>query len=324
MPREIQMQRVGGPDVLVVAEVDIPDPGAGHVRIRHSTIGVNFVDIYHRAGLYPLPSLPAVLGVEGAGVVEAVGDGVVDLPPGDRVAYAGTPPGSYAEVRNIPRSRLVRLPDDISERVGGSTMLRGLTVHMLLRKVHPISAGDFVLVHAAAGGLGQMLTRWAKRLGAVVIGTEGSKGKFDIAREAGADTVLLRDASNWPTTVRELSDGKGVHLAVDGIGGDNLARTLATVRPFGTVASVGQAGGPVPPLHVDELGPVRSASLSRPSVIAYANDPALYRRAAEELFAVLGDGLVNPIGAEYPLSEAARAHADLEAGRTTGSVILRT
>jgi NADPH2:quinone reductase len=324
MTIEIQMKRAGGPEVLVAADADVPDPGPGEVRIRQSTIGVNFIDIYHRTGLYPLSKLPAVLGVEGAGVVEAVGDGVVDLHAGDRVAYAGMPPGGYAEVRNIPRARLVRLPDDIPERVGGSTMLRGLTVHMLLRKVHPISEGDFVLVHAAAGGLGQMLARWAKRLGAVVIGTVGSKGKIAIAQEAGADAVLLRDASDWPTAIRELADGKGVHLAVDGIGGDNLARTLSTVRPFGTVASVGQAGGPIPPLRVEELGPIRSASLSRPSVIAYTNDPALYRPAAEELFAVLRDGLVNPIGAEYPLRDAARAHADLEAGRTTGSVILCT
>ncbi|HET7551038.1 MAG TPA: quinone oxidoreductase [Gemmatimonadaceae bacterium] len=324
MALTIQMRRVGGPEVLVATDSEIPDPGPGEVRIRQSTIGVSFVDLYHRTGLYALPELPAVLGVEGAGVVDAVGERVVDLHAGDRVAYAGTPPGGYAEVRNIPRARLVRLPDDIPERVGGSTMLRGLTVHMLLRKVHPISEGDFVLVHAAAGGLGQMLTRWAKRLGAVVIGTVGSERKVDTAREAGADAVLLRDVSDWPTTVRELADGKGVHLAVDGIGGEHFARTLATVRPFGTVASVGQAGGPIPQLHVEELGPKRSASLSRPSLIAYANDPALYRPAAEELFAVLREGLVNPIGAEYPLREASRAHADLEAGRTTGSVILYT
>jgi NADPH2:quinone reductase len=322
MALTIQMQRIGGPEVLVATNSEVPDPGPGEVRIRQSTIGVNFIDVYHRTGLYPLPYLPAVLGVEGAGVVQAVGKDVVDLHAGDRVAYAGTPPGGYAEVRNIPRSRVVRLPDDIPDRVAGSTMLRGLTVHMLLRKVHPISEGDFILVHAAAGGLGQMLTRWAKRLGAVVIGTVGSEGKIAIAREGGADVVLLRNASNWPTTVRELADGKGVHLAVDGIGGENLARSLPTVRPFGTVASVGQAGGPIPPLRVEELGPIRSASLSRPSVIAYANDPTLYRPAAEELFAILREGLVNPIGAEYPLREASRAHADLEAGRTTGSVIL--
>lgn len=323
MTLAIQMQRVGGPEVLVAADVDVPDPGHGEVQIRHTTIGVSFIDVYHRSGLYPLPQLPAVIGVEGAGVVEAVGAGVLDFRAGDRVAYAGTPPGGYAQVRNIPQARLVLLPDDIPERVGGSTMLRGLTVHMLLRKVHPISQGEYVLVHSAAGGLGQLLTRWAKRLGAIVIGTVGSKGKISIAREAGADTILVRDASDWPAAVRELAEGQGVHLAVDGIGGENLARTLATVRPFGTVASLGQAAGSIPPIRVEELGPMRSASLSRPSVSAYANDPALYRPAAEELFAVLRDGLVNPIGGEYPLREASRAHADLEAGRTTGSIILR-
>ncbi len=323
MTISIQMQRVGGPEVLVAIDEDVPDPGPGEVRIRQSTIGVSFVDIYHRTGLYPLPKLPAVLGVEGAGVVDAVGAGVVDLHAGDRVAYAGTPPGGYAEVRNIPRARLVPLPDDIPERVAGSTMLRGLTVHMLLRKVHPVAEGDFVLVHSAAGGLGQMLTRWAKRLGAVVIGTVGSKAKITPARAAGADAVLLRDRSDWPAAVRELAAGKGVHLAVDGIGGENLSRTLTTIRPFGTVASMGQAGGAIPPVRVEDIGPARSASLSRPSLMAYANDPALYVPAAGELFAALRDGLVNPIGAEYPLREASRAHTDLEAGRTTGSVILQ-
>ena len=322
MTVEIKMLGVGGPEVLVAVDVDVPDPGPGEVRIRHTTIGVNFVDVYHRTGLYRLPELPAVLGVEGAGVVEGVGSGVAAFHAGDRVAYAGTPPGGYAEVRNIPQTRLIPLPDDIPERLAGSTMLRGLAAHMILRRVHPISEGQFVLVHSAAGGLGQLLTRWAKRLGAVVIGTVGSKGKIAIARAAGADTVLLRDSFDWPEAVKELAGGKGVHLAYDGIGGDTLARTFASVRPFGTVASMGQAGGEIPPVRVEDLGPIRSISLSRPSVIAYTNDPTSYRPAADELISALRDGLVNPIGAEYPLREAARAHTDLEAGRTTGSVIL--
>jgi NADPH2:quinone reductase len=252
-----------------------------------------------------------------------VGADVSELAIGDRVAYAGFPLGAYAEVRTMPASRLVRLPDAISERQAGSTMLRGLTAHMLLHKVYPIKAGDWLLVHAAAGGVGQIVSRWARRLGVHVIGTVGSEAKIAIARQAGAETVLLHSAANWTDEVRRLADGKGVHLAIDGIGGAMLAQTLATVRPFGIVASLGQAAGPIPAVDIAALSSPRSIGLMRPSVLAYANDATLYRQGAADLFAALADGLTNPIGAEYPLADAARAHADLEAGRTTGSVILR-
>jgi NADPH2:quinone reductase len=201
-------------------------------------------------------------------------------------------------------------------------MLRGLTAHMLLHKVRAVTPGDWILVHAAAGGIGQVVTRWAKRLGAKVIGTVGSEGKIAQAKAAGADEVLLHAVPTWTDHVREIADGTGVHLAIDGIGGSMLAQTLRVVRPFGIVASLGQPAGPIPPVKVEDLGNARSIALMRPSVIAYANDPELYRRGAADLLAALQDGLVNPIGAEYGLQDAARAHADLEGGQTTGSVIL--
>lgn len=322
MPLAVKMESIGGVEVLTPVELDVPPPGPAEVQVRQAVVGVNFIDIYHRIGLYPLPKLPAVIGVEGAGLVEAIGSDVTTVRVGDRVAYAGVPPGAYAEVRNLPEGRVVKVPADISDRVAGSTMLRGLTAHMLLHKVFPIVPGQFVLVHAAAGGLGQLLTRWAKRLGATVIATVGSDQKAAIAQAAGADKMCLHTASDWPAVVKAFADGRGVHFAYDGIGGEMLARTFGCVRPFGTVASLGQAAGAIPPVRVDELGPVRSISLSRPSVVAYTSDPALYRPAARDLFAALSDGLVSSVGAEYPLRDAARAHTDLEAGRTTGSVIL--
>jgi len=318
----VMMNGPGAPDVLNAVDIDVPAPGPGEVRVRQSVIGVNFVDVYYRTGLYPLPQYPAVLGFEGAGVVDAIGPDVTSVSPGDRAAYHGMPLGAYAEVRLLPVDRLVKLPDAVSERIAGSTMLRGLTAHMLLHKVHAVSRGEWILVHAAAGGLGQLVTRWAKRMGANVIGTVGSAAKTAAAIAAGADEVLLHGDDQWPKRAMQIADGKGVHLAIDGIGGDMLAKTLGSVRPFGIVASLGQPAGPIPPVRVEDLGFARSIGLVRPSSIAYASDPVLYRRGVDDLLAALGNGLVNPIGAEYPLREAARAHADLESGRTTGSVIL--
>lgn len=322
MPIAMAMSRPGAPDVLQAIEVSVTEPGPGEVRVRQTVIGVNFVDIYYRTGLYPLDAYPAVLGFEGAGVVEATGPGVLSLRPGDRIAYHSTPLGAYAEHRVLPESRLEKLPDGVSDRVAGSTMLRGLTAHMLLHKVHAVQPGDWVLVHAAAGGLGQIVTRWAKRLGAHVVGTVGSAAKIEQARAAGADEVLLHGEADWVERTRDIADGTGVHLAIDGIGGAMLAQTLGVVRPFGVVASLGQPAGPIPAIRVEELGFARSIALMRPSSIAYAHDPALYRRGCADLFAALQSGLINPIGAEYRLGDAAQAHADLEGGRTVGSVIL--
>ncbi|MHB1942560.1 MAG: quinone oxidoreductase family protein [Acidiferrobacteraceae bacterium] len=320
MTTVIQLATPGGSEPLTPTEITLADPGPGQVRIRQTVIGVNFVDIYYRRGLYPLPTLPVVLGVEGAGRVEAIGPDVSRLHVGDRVAYAGLPLGGYAEARNLPASRLIPLPAALSDRVAGSSMLRGLTAHMLLRKVYAIAPGDWVLVHAAAGGLGQFVTRWARRLGAHVIGTVGSEPKKVYAYQAGATAVLLHTDPDWVAQVRALAEGEGVHLAVDGIGGSLLVQTLAAVRPFGIAASLGQPAGPIPPVRMEELGAGRA--LMRPSVLAYANDPVLYAQGARELLAALQDGLENPVGAEYALADAEAAHRDLEGRRTTGSVIL--
>lgn len=318
----ITLDETGGAEVLRHREVELPPPGAGEVRVRHSAIGVNFVDIYHRTGLYPLPALPAVPGVEGAGRVEAVGAGVGGWRPGDRVAYAGLPAGGYAEARNIPAARLVRLPDAVPERVAAASMLRGLTAHMLLHRVAAVRPGQVVLIHAAAGGLGLLLTQWARRLGALTIGTVGSEEKAGLARDHGLDHAILYREHDFAAAVRDLTGGRGVDVAFDGIGGDTLVRTLECVRPFGMVASIGQAGGPIAPLALSELGPRRSLALARPSVFAYANDPHCYAEGAAALFAQLADGLAVTVGAEYPLAEAAEAHRALEAGSTVGSLLL--
>lgn len=322
MPLAITLTAPGGADMLKSTDLAVAQPAPGEVQIRQSIIGVNFVDIYYRSGLYPMPQGHNIIGLEGAGIVTVVGSEVDDLKVGDRVAYTGYPLGGYAEIRNLPASRLVRVPDGVSDRLAGSSMLRGLTAHMLLYKVHRLRPGDWILVHAAAGGLGQIVTRWARRLGGRVIGTVGSEAKMAIAREAGAEAVLLHTSGSWVEETRRIADGRGVHLAVDGIGGTTLSQTLATARPFGIVASLGQTAGPIPPIRIEELSAPRVIGLMRPSVLAYANEPDLYRQGAADLFAALQDGLLNPIGNEYLLAEAAKAHSDLEAGRTTGSVVL--
>lgn len=317
----IEMTGPGGPDVLRARDAVAGDPGPDEVRIRQTAIGVNFVDIYFRSGLYSPPSLPAVLGLEGAGIVDAIGNGVTNLKPGDRIAYAGMPLGGYAEVRLIPQSRLIKLPDTVSDRVAASTLLRGLTAYMLLHEVRSVRPGEWVLVHAAAGGVGQLVPRWAKRLGANVIGTVGSEGKIAVAKAAGADEVLLHTSENWASDVRRISGNKGVHLAIDGIGGPVFMETLKTVRPFGILGSIGQPAGAVPPVRLEDLGNI---AVMRPSIIAAVNNPEFYQRGSKALLAALEHGLSSPIGAQYALRDAAKAQADLEAGKTTGSVILTT
>ena len=312
----------GGPEALQPTEIALATPGPGEALIRQSYAGVNYVDVYYRSGLYPLPAYPAALGVEGAGVITAIGEGVAGLKVGDRVAYVGHPLGAYATERLVPASRLVRLPEAIEPRTAAAAMARGLTAHLLLHKVAMLRPGDWVLVHAAAGGVGQLVTRWARRLGLRVVGTVGSSGKAEIASAAGAEAVFLHSDPGWVEAARRVADGKGAQLAIDGIGGETFARTLGAMRSFGVVASIGQAAGPIAPIAIESLGFPRAIAVARPSVLAYANDPELYREGAEALFAALIDGLTVSVGAEYPLRDAARAHADLEAGRTTGSLLL--
>lgn len=318
----VTLTEIGGADRFVSAEIDLAAPATGEVRLRHTAIGVNFVDIYQRTGLYAAGAFPAILGVEGAGIVEAVGDDVETFRPGDRAAYAGLPIGGYAEARNIPASRLVPVPDGIDDRTAAAAMLRGVTAHMLLRRVYPVGPGSTVLVHAAAGGLGLILTAWAKRLGASVIGTVGSPAKAALARERGLDHAILYKETDFVAETRYLTAGRGVDVAYDGIGADTLLKTLDAVRPFGTVASIGQAAGSLPAIPLSEIGPRRSLSLARPSVLAYANDPEAYAAATAELFEQILSGMPITIGQEFPLAQAARAQEALERGETTGSVLL--
>jgi NADPH2:quinone reductase len=321
MDSKVQITGFGGVERLTVSS-DVPtEPGPGEIRIRHEAIGVSFIDIYHRTGLYPLP-LPATLGIEGAGIVEAVGPGVTRLSHGDRVAYAGAPVGAYASTRLLPEARAICLPDDVSSQLAAASMARGITAHMLLTRTHVVGPGTTVLVHAAAGGTGGLLVRWAKHLGAMVIGTAGSLQKAELARKAGADHVVIGRDADIVGEVKKLTDGLGVDVAYDGVGGDMLVKTLACVRPFGTVASLGQAAGPIPPLNVEEIGPRRSLTLARPSVMAYSADIGAYRIAAEAAVAAMRLGIASTVGTTYVLEDVAQAHTDLETGRSTGSLLL--
>ncbi len=321
MDRKVELIATGNVGNLRVGDCVPAEPAPEELRIRHQGIGVNFIDIYQRTGLYPLP-LPAVLGVEGAGIVEAVGSEVAGIHVGDRVAYAGIP-GGYASTRLLPAWRAIKLPDDIEIGTASGCFLRGLTAHMLLTRTYPAERGTTVLVHAAAGGLGTTLTRWAKHLGCLVIGTVGSPEKARVAQANGADHVIVGRDADTAAEVAGLTNGKGVDFAIDGIGGQMLRKTLGCVRRFGVVASIGQAAGPITAIPVEDLGPVRSLSLARPSVMAYAAEPETYHAAARSVIAAIRQGIISGADHEYSLEDAAQAQSDLEAGRTTGSILLR-
>lgn len=320
---QVVIDQYGDASKLFLREIQLPPPGMGEIRVRHTAIGVNFVDIYHRTGLYPLPTLPAALGVEAAGIVEAVGPGVESLSPGQRVAYAGPPVGSYASARNLPAELALPIPDDIADDTVASLLLRGITAHMLYSYVHQLKAGDTVLVHAAAGGLGLVLVQWAKAQGARVIGTVGSSAKASMAKGHGLDAAILYREQDFVSAVKKLTDGLGVDFAVDGIGGQTLLQTLGTVRPYGMVASVGQVAGDSGPIDPALLGPSRSVALSRPGVFRFMSDPARYREGVSATFKQLQNGLKANIGLVLPLAQAAEAQRRLEAGETSGSILLR-
>ena len=319
MSYAIQFAQTGEADVLQKVNVELEDPGADQIRIRHSAIGLNFVDVYHRQGIYPLP-LPAVPGVEGAGVVEAVGEYVTNVKVGDRVAYAGVV-GAYAETRLLPAWRAVKLPDSLDFDLAGSTLLRGLTAFMLLHKVYPVSAGMVILVHAAAGGLGTILVRWAKSLGAEVIGTVSSLEKAQLARQAGADHVIVGRDVDLALEVEKLTGGQGVHLAIDGIGGATLAKTIASVRPFGMTANIGQVAGAPPAVPLSAL---RSNAFSRPSVMAFTANEAAYRPAVMAVLEKMEAGVLDTPSRTYELTDAVAGHRDLEAGMITGAAVFRS
>ncbi len=319
---QVRLHAPGGRDALRLESVPVPAPGPGEIRLIHTAIGVNFVDVYHRTGLYPLPALPATLGVEGAGIVESVGSGVSGLSVGQRVAYAGLPAGAYARVRTLPAERAVPLPDGVPDEAAAGALLRGMTAHMLYSWVRPLRAGDSVLVHAAAGGLGLVLVQWARALGARVIGTVGSEAKAALALAHGLECAVRYREADFVAAAREFGGGDGVDFAIDGIGADTLARTLAAVRPYGMAASIGQVGGDSGPLDLAVLGPARSIALSRPGVFRFMADLARYREGAQATLARLEAGLKVEIAARLPLAEAAEAHRRLEAGETAGSLLL--
>ncbi len=323
MPKAIRIHETGGPEVLKWESIDLQPPGPGEVHLRQTAVGLNFIDIYHRTGLYPLGDLPATPGMEGAGVVFSVGDGVTDLVPGDRVAYAGLPPGAYAEERLIPAHRLVKLPEEISDQQAAGMMLQGMTVQYLLRSTFRVKPKDTILLHAAAGGVGLIACQWAKHLGATVIGTVGSHEKAALAQDHGCDYPLLYREEDWVSRVQEITGGEGVDVVYDSIGRDTFMKSLDCLRPLGLMVSFGQASGPVDAFNPGVLAAKGSLFLTRPTLMTYTAERADLLASATELFDVVRSGKVRiEIKQTYPLAEAARAHEDLAARKTTGSTVL--
>ena len=321
--RVVVMERPGAPDVLRIVEREAGAPAPGEALVRHSVVGVNYIDVQHRTGRYPLPAYPAALGMEACGVVEVLGADVDELAVGDRVAYASPPVGAYAERRCMPADRLVKVPDGVADFAAGANLLRGLTAQYLAKSTYPIAAGAHVLVHAAAGGVGLILCQWAKHLGATVIGTVGSNAKADIARERGCDHPIVYTREDFAARVRELTGGAGVDVVYDSIGGPTFEGSLASLRPRGVLASYGTAAGPIPPFDVFRLNRLGSLFLTSPSIFTYtkARDE-LVERAGDFFAAVLSGAIRIDAGHRFALADAASAHAALEARASTGGVAL--
>jgi NADPH2:quinone reductase len=324
MSHAIRIHAHGGADQLRWEQVEPAAPGPGEVLLRQTACGLNFIDVYQRDGLYPAGELPAVLGMEAAGVVEALGEGVEGFAVGDRVAYPMSL-GAYSEVRTIDASRLVRLPGSISDRQAAAIMLKGLTAHYLLFRSYPVQQGDSILVYAAAGGVGLLLSQWAKHLGARVIGCVGSEEKAELARANGCDHVILYRHEDIPARVREFTDGEGVAAAYDSVGKATFMDSLDSLRPFGVMVSFGNASGPVEPFSPGILAPKGSLYVTRPTLATHIATRALLEEGADRLFAAVTDGLLHiQINQTYPLAETAQAHRDLEGRKTTGSTVLIT
>jgi NADPH2:quinone reductase len=318
----VRVHETGGPEVLKYEKVTVAKPGPGEALVRQSAIGVNFIDIYHRTGLYKVEPLPAVIGMEGAGTVEAVGEGVTAVKKGDRVAYASPPPGAYAAQRVMPANRLVVLPDDISEETAAGMMLKGMTAQYLLRRTHRVVKNEPVLIHAAAGGMGLLLTQWAKHLGAVVIGTVGNAEKAKIAKEHGCDYAIIHDQQDFVAAVREITKGRGVNVVYDGIGRATFDRSLESLGLLGHLVLYGQASGPVPPFDLARLSP-KSNTITRPTLFHYTATRQALEATANDLFDVVRKGAVKiEVRNRFKLNQAAEAHKALEGRQTTGSTIL--
>lgn len=319
----IRIHEYGGPENLRYEQIEVPPPGAGEVQIRQHAVGVNYLDTYNRRGVFPVPELPWGLGVEGAGVVTAVGEGVTRFAPGDRVAYASRPIGSYASVRNLPVNLLLLLPDAVSFEQAAAATLQGLTAHMLVNRVTHLQPGDCALVHAAAGGLGLLLVQWLKHRGCRVIGTTGSEAKAQLARDHGCDEVILYNEEPFTEGVKRLTGGKGVDAVFEGLGGQVFHDSLTILKPFGHLVNLGQVAEGLPAVDLAELGPIRSLTVSVPGVFAYMNQHPNLQEAGDELFGMIARGELRVhIGQRFPLSETAAAHRALQERKTTGSVIL--
>ena len=323
MAKAIRIHETGGPEVLRWDDVDVGAPGPGEILIRHTAVGLNYIDTYHRSGLYPVPDLPATIGMEGAGVVEEVGEGVADIRPGDRVAYASPPLGAYAEMRVMPADRVVVLPGDIDDRHAAAMMLQGMTVQYLIRRTHRVQPGETVLFHAAAGGVGLIACQWLKHLGATVIGTVGSEEKAELARAHGCDHPVIYTREDFVERLREITGGEGVPVVYDSVGKDTFLRSLDCLRPLGLMVLFGSASGPVTEFDTGLLAAKGSLYLTRPTLMTYTAKREDLVQSANELFEVVSSGAVKiEINQTYPLREAAQAHRDLEARKTTGSTIL--
>ncbi len=322
MVMAIRIHETGGTDVLRWEEVDVGSPGPGEARLRQSAIGLNFIDTYHRTGLYPMP-FPAILGVEAAGVVEAVGENVATVKVGDRVAYTEMPPGAYTQARIMPADRLVKLPDSMDDLTAGAAMLKGLTAQFLLHRTYPVQPGDTILVHAAAGGVGLIMCQWAKHLGATVIGTVSSEGKAALAQAHGCDHPILYTQENFRDRVMEYTDGKGLPVVYDSVGKDTFMASLDCLRPLGMMVTYGNSSGPPPEISPLLLAQKGSLFLTRPVLMAYNQERAALTAAADDLFEVMSSGAVKvEVRQTYALKDAAQAQEDLVARRTTGSSVL--
>jgi NADPH2:quinone reductase len=318
----IRIHETGGPEVMRWEEVDVPAPAAGEVTLKNHACGLNFIDTYQRSGLYPM-QLPSGLGLEAGATVEAVGAGVTDLKVGDRVAHCSAPAGAYATYRNYPAERLVKLPDSIDFESAAGMMLQGMTVEYLIRRTYPVKAGDFVLFHAAAGGVGTIAMQWLASLGAITIGTAGSPDKCALAKSLGATHVINYREEDWVKRVKEITEGKGCHVVYDGVGKDTFMPSLDCLRPRGMMVTFGNASGPVPEIPPLILSQKGSLFLTRPTLFHYIASRSDFELSANALFDVVTRGVVKiQIGHRYPLKDAAQAHRDLEARKTTGATIL--
>ncbi|MEH6527924.1 MAG: quinone oxidoreductase [Sneathiella sp.] len=321
MTKAVRFYEAGGPEVMKWEDVEVGAPGAGEVRIRHNAVGLNYIDVYFRTGLYPAP-LPNGLGMEGAGVIEELGDGVVGLSVGDRVAYAGRPIGAYAEARVMPAEGLIKIPDGIDDATAAAMMLQGMTTEYLLQRTFPVKKGDTILFHAAAGGVGLMACQWARHIGATLIGTVGSDEKAALAKANGATHTINYRTENFADRVKEITDGKGVPVVYDAIGKDTFEGSLDCLSPRGLMVSFGNASGPVENINLAILGAKGSVYVTRPSLMDYNASRADLEKSAGDLINMVSSGALKVnIGQTYPLSEVRKAHEDLEGRKTTGSTV---